>query len=144
MTVSSLSICSLVPVPPSTSSNCLHPSHSPFHDTSHILTIIFTFPSPHLPPCKVVINDDIKMHSLYSRNSTVYPTDHRYTLVRLNTLERLRLTTSTANVYGKATRTRTRNRRRFLVKIVWASCRPYGVFKLTIMINPRLFSQNEW
>ena len=43
------------------------------------------------------------------------------------TLERLRLTTSTANVYGKATRTRTRNRIRFLVKIVWATCRPYGV-----------------
>ena len=42
-------------------------------------------------------------------------------------LERLRLTTSTANVYGKATRTRTRNRRRVLVKIVWATCRPYGV-----------------
>ena len=40
-------------------------------------------------------------------------------------LERLRLTTSTANVYGKATRTR--NRRRFLVKIVRATCRPYGV-----------------
>ena len=59
-------------------------------------------------------------------------------------LERLRLTTSTANVYGKATRTRTRNRRRFLVKIVWATCRPYGVFKLKITINPRLFSQNEW
>ena len=39
-------------------------------------------------------------------------------------IERLRLTTSTANVYGKATRTRTRNRRRFLVKIVRATCRP--------------------
>ena len=45
----------------------------------------------------------------------------------VDTLERLRLTTSTANVYGKATRTRTRNRRRFLVKIVRATCRPYGV-----------------
>ena len=67
----------------------------------------------------------------------------RKVLIR-DILERLRLTTSTANVYGKATRTRTRNRRRFLVKIVWATCRPYGVFKLKIMINPRLFSQNEW
>ena len=32
------------------------------------------------------------------------------------------MTTSTANVYGKALRSRTRNRIRFLVKIVRATC----------------------
>ena len=46
--------------------------------------------------------------------------DKRYVI-----LERLRLTTSTAIVNGKATRTR--HRRHFLVKIVRATCRPYGV-----------------
>ena len=34
----------------------------------------------------------------------------------------LDLTSSTANVYGKATRSRTHNRRRVLVKIVRATC----------------------
>ena len=53
--------------------------------------------------------------------NTIFHPDVRHSL------ERLRLTTSTANVYGKATRSRTRNRRRFLVKIVRATCRPYGV-----------------
>ena len=43
-------------------------------------------------------------------------------------LERLRLTMSTPTVYGKATRTRTRHWRRFLVKIVRATCRPYVFF----------------
>ena len=36
-------------------------------------------------------------------------TDNATTEENLETLERLRLTTSTANVYGKAARTRTRN-----------------------------------